>query len=150
MTADGIYPPWAIIHSMAKSWSDKLSTGIPKVETIDRPFAGFPAGATMLVSSPREVQELVAGLQKGQCLTIPDVRAALAKQHGADFTCPLTTSIFLRIVSEAAWDAHLAGEPIDRITPFWRAIAPNDKIAKKLRCGIDFIENARRSEGIGR
>jgi hypothetical protein len=99
----------------------------------------------MLISSPTEVMEFVRSIPKGMTMTAPQVRDALAEKHGAQMTCPLTTSIFLRIVAEAAWDEYLSGRRLEEVTPFWRAIGPKDKVTGKLRCGPEFIV-ARRAE----
>ena len=72
----------------------------------------------------------------------PEV-ADLARVHGADRTCPLTTGIFLRIVAEAAWEELQAGADPGAITPFWRVIAPDSSLARKLACGTDFIAGMR-------
>lgn len=134
---------------MPKTWLEKLENGAsPKVEVIEKPMMGLAAGAKLLISTPVEVRSLVAGLPPGRAVTIPQLRAELARRHGADVTCQLTTSIFLRIVAEAAWDEHLAGKELEEITPFWRIIGPKDPIAKKLRCGVDFLRNQRRFEGL--
>jgi hypothetical protein len=133
---------------MAKTWKQKLQTGEPKVEVTDRAFAGIAAGTRMLIATPREVDALIRKLPSGSSLTLPELRSALAREHCAEATCPLTASIFLRIVAEAAWDEHLEGKPQDQITPFWRAIAPGDKVSAKLRCGAEFIAKQRTAEGI--
>ena len=49
------------------------------------------------------------------------------------------TGIFLRIVSEASYEEYDNGIDLNTITPFWRMVNPNSKLAGKLACGIDFI-----------
>ena len=49
-------------------------------------------------------------------------------------------------VAEAAWDDLQDGVPIDRVVPFWRAIEPDSPIARRLRCGADWIRAMRESE----
>ena len=133
---------------MAKTWKQKLQTGEPKVEVTDRAFAGIAAGARMLISTPKEVDSFIRVLPAGASLTLPELKSALAQAHGAEAICPLTTAIFLRIVAEAAWDEHIEGKSLDQITPFWRVIAPGDKVSGKLRCGAEFIAKQRTAEGI--
>ncbi|MDM4766607.1 hypothetical protein [Pelomonas sp. SE-A7] len=132
----------------SKTWAEKLETGEPHVEQLDRAFAGIPAGGRMLVSSPRELQAyLRRALRPGMTLDLPEVRARLARKHGADGTCPMSTSIFLRIVAEHAWDQLEAGTPIDRVTPFWRVVDPASPLALKLRAGPQWIAQQRAAEG---
>ena len=76
------------------------------------------------------------------------MRAALAKKHKADATCPASTPIFLRVISEAAFEEIQAGKGFDEVTPFWRVVHPESKLAQKLECGVDLIRSLRKKEGI--
>jgi hypothetical protein len=132
---------------MPKTWRQKLHNGAsPKVEITDKAFAGIPAGVRMLIPTPLLVKEYVERIPKGQTRTLEQVRIDLAKEHGAEFTCPLTTGIFIRIVAEAALDERLAGKGLDQITPFWRVLDEKSKAAKKLTCGPEFLTQMRQSE----
>ena len=131
----------------SKTWAEKLHCGkTPHIKQIDKAFAGIPAGAQMYISSPEEVNEFVKGITKGEFMTPKDMRAALAKAGGAEHTCPVSTGIFLRIASEAAYEEHLQGKDVSKITPFWRVVEPDSDLAKKLECGTEFIRLARESE----
>jgi hypothetical protein len=84
----------------------------------------------------------------GESRTVPQMRDDLAAAHRANFTCPLTSGIFLRIAAELAWEQHQSGRPLDQITPFWRVIDPKAPIAKKLACGFPFLTRQRKLEGL--
>jgi len=130
-----------------KTWAEKMNAPEPHIEVTDKLFAGIPPGTRMLISSPGEVAAwLRERLPYGQTITVPDLRIALAKARGAEATCPLTASIFLRIAAEAAWDELEAGAKLADITPFWRAVDPKSDLAKKLRCGPDWIAHQRSME----
>ncbi|OYQ37614.1 hypothetical protein CHU95_00870 [Niveispirillum lacus] len=77
---------------------------------------------------------------------MPVLRQQLARQHGADATCPVSTAIFLRIVAEAALERLGQGVPMSAITPFWRVIAQRTTLSAKLSCGDDFISLQREME----
>jgi hypothetical protein len=62
-----------------------------------------------------------------------------ASTHGADFSCPISTSIFARIAAEAALDEMEMGKPAQDVTPFWRTIEPDGPVARRLSCGPEFI-----------
>ena len=62
--------------------------------------------------------------------------------------CPLTSGIFLRIVSEAALDEMRSGKSIEAITPFWRLVSPKAPLSKKLSCGPEFVAERRKAEGL--
>jgi hypothetical protein len=130
------------------TWAQKLAKpGEPVVKPIDKPFAGHDVGDLMLISTPAEIDRRVRRLRRGTALTVPEFRARLAAIAGADFACPLTTGIFLRIVAEAALERVAQGEDVERITPFWRAIDPESALASKLSCGAAYVERMRHSEG---
>ena len=76
------------------------------------------------------------------------MRDDLTKEYQADKTCPVITGIFLKIVSEAYYEEYDAGIDLDAITPFWRMVNPNSKLAGKLACGIDFIAKRQEQESI--
>ncbi|HMV69489.1 MAG TPA: hypothetical protein PKA64_21785, partial [Myxococcota bacterium] len=80
----------------------------PSIEVQAEPRPGWPAGR-MLIASPLALQAVMATVPAGRVLRVGDLRAALARAWGADFTCPLTTGIFWRIVAEAADEDRAAG-----------------------------------------
>jgi hypothetical protein len=110
---------------------------------------GIPAGTAMLISSPKEIQGFIRSVPLGKSVPVAEMRDELAKRHKAEVTCPLTTGIFLRIVAEAAPEDLEKGAKLEEITPFWRVISPKDNLAKKLKCGPEFLEARRAAEGIG-
>jgi hypothetical protein len=76
------------------------------------------------------------------------MREDLARLYQAEKTCPVSTGIFLRISAEASYEEFQQVRSDEKITPFWRAIDQNMKVAKKLTCGISFISERRLREGI--
>ena len=132
-----------------KTWTEKLNTEKSViVKTIDKKFADIPEGSIMLIATPAIIRDYVAAIPLGSSVDLSTLRNDLATTYNADKTCPVTTGIFLRIVAEAAYEEHLAGKPVEAITPFWRIINPKMKVAKKLACGPEFIEKQREKEGI--
>tara|TARA_A100001388_G_scaffold245743_1_gene204386 strand:+ start:192 stop:599 length:408 start_codon:yes stop_codon:yes gene_type:complete len=131
---------------MKKSWIEKRDCEKSfKIKTIDKKFADIPEGSKMLIASPPIIDEYVKSINYGKFVEPIKMRDDLAKQYQADKTCPVTTGIFLRIISEASYEEFVIG--IDTITPFWRIVDPKSKLASKLTCGIDFIiENQKREE----
>ena len=134
---------------MPKSWTEKLAyPPKPRVSTLDKPYPGRALGDRMLIPTPATVAAYIAAIPKGESRTMPQMRDDLAAENRADFTCPLTAGIFLRIAAELAWEQHQAGKPLTKITPFWRVIDAKAPAAKKLACGVDFIVKQRKREGI--
>jgi hypothetical protein len=130
-----------------KSWKQKIETAPePHVDRLAKDFGGGKAGDLMFIASPRLVRDYVAAIPRGQTREVLDMRGDFARQNAADVTCPITSSIFLRIVSEAAIDEMKAGASPDEVTPFWRIVAPSGPIASKLSCDKGFIAAMRRKE----
>jgi len=115
----------------------------PRVVTLHADFAGVKAGRTMLISSPEEIGRWIDAIPRGETRTILRMRSDLARRAGADAMCPVTAAIYLRVVAECALKALDDGQPPDAVTPFWRVIAPGDKLAAKLSCGTEGVAHYR-------
>lgn len=130
-----------------KTWTDKLhEPKQSKIKRIETDFADIPAGSAMFIATPQLIDGYVKQLKKGAHVNIKTLRKDLALQHGADYTCPVTTGIFLRIVAEAAYENLQQGTPVSKLTPFWRVIEPDSPLAKKLSFGQDFLKKQIRAE----
>ncbi len=123
-----------------KTWAEKLiENKEPQIKRIETGFADIPAGSTMLIATPQLIDQYIREIGFGKRIDIKTLRKDLALDHHADYTCPVSTGIFLRIVAEANFEKFQKGAPIEDITPFWRVIAPNSTLAKKLSFGQDFL-----------
>jgi hypothetical protein len=72
----------------------------------------------MLIPSPKVIEEYIKKIPRGSEVSIGRIRSDLAKKYKADKTCPITTGIFLRIVSELNYEKLSQGVPNSKITPF--------------------------------
>lgn len=132
---------------MPKTWIEKYNSTKPfQVKIIDKKFADMPAGTKMFIATPKIVDEYIKEIPSGVDVEIKTMRNDLAAAYEAEMSCPVTTSIFVRIVSEVAYEAYQNGTDIDDITPFWRVVKPNSPLAKKLSCGSNFIQKQRELE----
>ena len=126
--------------AMKKTWLDKLNeTKEPKIKRIDIDFADIPAGSNMLIATPKIIDKYIQEIGVGKRIDTKTLRKDLALAHNADYTCPVTAGIFLRIVAEANYEKLQQGKTVEEITPFWRVIEPNSVLAKKLTFGQDFL-----------
>jgi len=110
--------------------------GLPKVVSGPAAWEKRFGGRRVLVPTPLLVDSLIRKVKKGKLITVKQIREQLAKDFGADSTCPLTTGIFIRIAAETAEEdlrngknlsrAHLSRaqskESREQITPYWRVI----------------------------
>ncbi len=134
--------------SKRKTWREKLADdkGLPKVGKIEGKLSRRWGTGTMVIPAPREVDAMIRTIRKGRTATINDLRAALAKKHGVDICCPITTGIFTWIAAHAAMEDEAAGKK--RITPWWRVLKSDGKLNPKFPGGI--AEQTRRlaAEGV--
>lgn len=115
----------------------------PHVKTLRQAKGpGFPAGR-MLIASPQAVADVVAAIPKGHVITFPMLRAALARQFGADYTCPITTGIFLRVAAEAALEEQRADA-----LPVWRVVREDGACLDKFIGGPDQQAERLRADGV--
>jgi len=123
-----------------KSFREKLERqGLPKL--VDDPRGR----GRMLIPKPLDVDALVRRVQRGKLATVDQIRERLARDFGADLTCPLTTGIFLRIAAEAAEEDASQGET--NITPYWRVIKGDGSLNEKLPGGVEAQAERLRNEG---
>ena len=130
-------------------WTAKFERDYtPQIKQLEKNFSGIKAGEMMLISTPRDIDAYVRHIPHGESRSIPMMRDDLARAAGADKTCPLTASIYLRFAAEASLEAHDGFEDAPDLLPFWRVISPKDPLASKLTCGKAFIMRKRDEEGI--
>jgi hypothetical protein len=115
-----------------------------EIVILEKPMPGMPAGSKLLISTPAEIDAWVRAVPVGETRSVAQLREDLAKKHGADGTCALTTGIFLRVVAELALEQLAADE--SNVTPFWRVVKPQSPLAKKLPNGPEFIQSRRSAE----
>jgi alkylated DNA nucleotide flippase Atl1 len=120
---------------MAKTAIEKRdTTGPAKVEVLTEAKGGnYPPGK-MLVSTPLELEAYIRRIPEGRVLTTSALRAVLARDARADYTCPVTTGIFLRIVGEAAEEERAAGK--SGLAPYWRVVRDDGELIDKLPGGV--------------
>jgi hypothetical protein len=130
-----------------KSWSEKLqdSKGLPKVEKITDKMSKRWGTGTVVIPAPMEVNEVMRRVPEGTLVTINDIRAVLAKKHGATIGCPITTGIFAWIAANAAEEEREKGEK--SITPYWRVLKTGGVINEKYPGGVEAQKKLLQKEG---
>jgi hypothetical protein len=132
---------------MAQTATERLNKAkSPKVVILEKDFAGIRAGSSMFVATPKIVDEFINKTPSGRFITMPELRADLAIEYDCDATCPVSTAIFLRVVAEAALEQLEQGAKTADITPFWRVVAPGDKVSARLPIDQKWLEERRQEE----
>ena len=132
-----------------KSWIDKLDDGEASHKQSPRTFSDVVEGQRMLVPTARQVDDFIRSIPEGVEMDVRALRTALAIEHGAEVTCPVTIGYHLRTVAEAAYEQLERGAALAEITPFWRVINAKTPTTNRLACGPGFVAEKRRSEGLG-
>lgn len=89
---------------------------------------------TLVVPAPREVDAEIRKIRCGKTATLNDLRVALARKHGVDVCCPITTGIFAWTAAHAAVEDQAAGKK--RVTPWWRVLKADGKLSPKYPGGV--------------
>jgi hypothetical protein len=134
---------------MVKSWNDRLDTpGINGVKPTPRTVGDVVEGQPMLVPTARQVDDFIRTIPNGVEMDVRALRTALAIEHGAQVTCPVTIGYHLRTVAEAAHEDLERGMTLSDIAPFWRVLDANTPTTKKLSFGAEFVAAQRKREGL--
>jgi alkylated DNA nucleotide flippase Atl1 len=130
-----------------KTWREKLADdkGLPRVGKIEGRMSTRWGTGTMVIPAPREVDALMKHVPRGKVTTINELRGALARKHGVNVGCPITTGIFAWIAAHAAAEAAAAGRK--RITPYWRTLKSDGQLNEKYPGGILALKKRLRNEG---
>ncbi|TPM94403.1 hypothetical protein FKO01_53525 [Mesorhizobium sp. B2-3-3] len=132
-----------------KSWNDRLNTpGINGVKPTPRTMGDVVEGQLMLVPTARQVDDFIRSIPPGIDMDVRALRTALAIEHGAKVTCPVTIGYHLRTVAEAANEDLGRGMTLDDIAPFWRVLDATTPTTRKLSFGAEFVTAQRKREGL--
>ena len=135
--------------STRKTWREKFENvpeGLPKVvEGNSAKWEKRFGGQRVLIATPKLVDEVIRRVKKGKLITINQIRERLARDFQADATCPLTTGIFVHIVSEVAEEDRKAGKK--DVTPYWRVLKSGGRFNEKYPGGAARQARLLRSEG---
>ncbi len=100
----------------------------------------------MLVSSPEEVESFIEKIPRGHVVTLTKLREQLAQAHGADWTCPMSTAIFVNVVARAHVEREEeTGKPG---APWWRVLRADGTLNPKYPGGAAEQARRLREEGL--
>jgi hypothetical protein len=132
---------------LKKSWREKLADDkdLPKVVEITGKMSTRWGTGTVVIPAPREVDEIMRSAPRGKLITINQIRARLAKRHGASIGCPITTGIFSGIAARAAEEDAAEGKK--DITPYWRTLKVGGVLSDKFPGGVEAQAQKLKAEG---
>jgi len=130
-----------------KTWREKLADdkGLPKIGRVEGTMRKSWGTGSMVIPAPREVDAMIRKVRKGRTATINELRSALARKHGVNVCCPITTGIFAWIAAHAAAEDEAEGKV--RVTPWWRVLKDGGKLNPKYPGGVREQGRRLRAEG---
>jgi len=132
--------------STKKTWAEKMKAKPPHHVILEKDFAGIPKGSKLHISSPLEIAAELKAIPAGSTMSIQAFRHRLAEKNKCDATCPVSTSIFLRVVAEYSWEEFNRSNSTQNISPFWRVLESSSPMAKKLNFDAAWIDLQRELE----
>lgn len=115
---------------------------MPKIQTItDVKSIEKYGGDRMYFAPPIDYDKIMKQVPYGKVLTVDKIREYFAKEHGADFTEPMTAGMF---VSIAAWASEQREE---EKTPYWRTLKAKGELNGKYPGGIEKQKERLEQEG---
>lgn len=129
---------------MRKTGTEKLNNRVPAKIVEIKPGGKWRPGK-MLVPRPRDIDDAIQRIRKGEVKTLSQIRRELSDEAGADYTCPLTAGIFVRVAAEAAEEARAEGKT--RLTPYWRVVKDDGALYLKFPGGVAAQAQRLREEG---
>ena len=132
-----------------QTWAEQLkaSSGF-EIRPIPEGRVNAGPGKTMLFPSAQLLNDTIRAIPEGQSVTPKELRVELAHRHDASITCPVTTTMMLRIVAEAANEAHQNGVPLTEVTPIWRVLDRKASALRKLSFDPGYVLDQRAEEGL--
>ena len=123
-----------------KTWNEKMDPPIePKIEV------DVKTGLPTFYATPRMVAAEVQRVRKGRLITPAMIRERLAEANGAADTSPITTGIFLTILSGAVEEDLAEGRRPQ--APYWRVVEDNGRLREKNRAGVERQRELLEAEG---
>ena len=133
----------------AQSWAaQREASDQVDIRPVPEGRRGMTPGKLMLYPSARMIDEAIRAIPEGQAISPRELRQHLANQYDADYTCPVTTTIMLRIVAEAANEGHQRGAPLADVTPVWRVLDRKASALRKLTFDPGYMLDQREREGL--
>ncbi len=131
------------------SWAEKLAASVEsEVRPVPPGRKSAGPGKTMLFPSAQLLNDTIRAIPEGQSVTPKELRAELARRHAASLTCPVTTTRMLRLVAEAANEAHRSGTLLAEVTPVWRVLDGKASALRNLTFDPAYILDQRAEEGL--
>lgn len=118
------------------------SRDMPKIKVItDQRTIERYGGDRMYMAPPLEYDAIMKSVPYGRVITSREIREFMAERAGADYTEPVTASIFISI---AAWASE---QRVAHKTPYWRTLKSDGELNDKFPGGVEAQREKLEAEG---
>lgn len=100
----------------------------------------------MYIGTPKIVYDYINAIPHGETRTIIRLKSDLGCKNECDAMGSVSTAIFIRIAAQATLDQLSQGKTPAQVSPFWRFLTSQDKIAKKLCIDLVWLDQQRAQE----
>ena len=121
----------------------KRKTTQEKLQKQTEPALKATPKGRMLIPASNQLRDAVRAIPQGRVATVEQIRQKLAKQHNADYACPLVTGIFLRLLAEATEEGNKEWS-----CPWWRVVDKGGKMRGKFPAAPHLQVERLRAEGV--
>ncbi len=138
-----------------KTWMEKLEDkkGLPKVMELEERFPcynavhkmGAEVGDSVVLVNPSEVVAVMKDVPEGKLITIVEICKRIAKNHGVQACCSLTTGIFIMTAGNAVEEEIREGRHLN--IPYWRTLKADGFLNDKYPGGAEAQKRLLESEG---
>ncbi|PCJ83327.1 MAG: hypothetical protein COA57_11530 [Flavobacteriales bacterium] len=118
-----------------KSWREKVNEIEGKIVEITPEWEKRYGKGKLLIPKALNIEQLINRTAKGDLITHDQIRDNLATKANVQATCPLTTGIFLRIISEASEEERPVKK--EKVTPYWRVLKGDGLLNSKFPGGLE-------------
>lgn len=128
------------------SWKVKMNKpALPEIKTGPVEWNARYGGDKMVIPTPRLIEKILFEIPKSKILSLTQLREHITEECKADYACPLTTGIFLRIVAEYA--EEIKNEGGLKIPPYWRIVRDDGSLFEKFPGGPEAQMEKLKREG---
>ena len=138
-----------------KTWREKLADkeGYPKVLELEEGFPcyralhrmGAEAGDRVVLVNPSEIVARMREVPNGKVTTLKEICQDVAREHGVDACCTLTSGIHVMTAANAVAEAAAEGEDLG--IPYWRTLKIGGYLNEKYPGGVEGQSRLLKEEG---
>ena len=126
-----------------KTWSQKWAEAVAKPD-LPKIINCPESNERFVVPNPAEVEQVVRRVPLGEVVSMSTIAGEIARKHGTESCCPMTTGIFAWLLAHAAVDGS---DPKLVDVPWWRVVKAKGELNMKYPNAPDLQKSLLEAEG---